>query len=107
MDLVPDRAPLIEGSFAAEFLAQPNPSVEGNPGHHLRVREVQPLAAHLPDPFIRFPPAVFEQPEHVPAELPRRQRSTDAVCPRLVHSVGDLTVDVELVLLCGGVADSY
>ena len=29
-------------------------AVEGDPGHHLRVREVPPRPAHLPDPLVRL-----------------------------------------------------
>src|SRR5215470_12085874 len=84
---VPNRTPSLDGPFAAELLAQPDPAVEGNPGHHFRVREVAPPAAHLPDPFIWFVPAVFEQPEDLPAKVPGGEQRAHAVCPCLIHRV--------------------
>src|SRR5262249_15456412 len=105
MDLVPDRAPSLERSFAAELLAELDPAVEGDPGHHLRVGEVSPPAAHLPDAFVGLAPALLEQPEHVPAELPCRQRSAIVTPTRLIQRAQLLAVAFEL-LLCGcGVAD--
>jgi hypothetical protein len=71
------------------------------------VGEVAPGAANLPDPFVRFAPALLEQSEHVPAELPGRKRGAHVFLARLIERVRHLAVDIELLLRGGRVADPY
>src|SRR5262245_55947831 len=108
MDLIADRAPALDGSWAAELLAQLDPAVEGNPGHHLGVGEVASLAPNLPDPLVGLAPCLLEQPEHVQAELPGRKRGAElGRSRRLIEGVGNLAVDIDLILVGGRVAHPH
>src|SRR5262245_65794463 len=99
MDLIADRAPAPDRSWAAELLAQLDPAVEGNPSHHLGVGEVASLAPNLPDPLVGLAPCLLEQPEHVQAAPPGRKRGTEIRdSRRLLEGVRHLAVDLELRL---------
>src|SRR5439155_26851938 len=52
VDLRPDAAPAVDGPGAAEALDRLHAAVEGDPRHHLRVREMAPRAADLPDALV-------------------------------------------------------
>src|SRR5262249_57938590 len=50
VDLVANLSPAVERRVELELLRKANGAVEDDPRHHLRVREVSPRAARLPDP---------------------------------------------------------
>jgi hypothetical protein len=51
MDLRADLAPPFDRSIAPNS-SQPDPAVEGNPGHHLRMRELTAVTTDLPDALV-------------------------------------------------------
>ena len=106
VDLGADLAPAVGRAAAAEPLDRLHAPVEGDPGHHLGVREVPSRAADLPDAVVRLLPCVFQVAEHTTLERPRLLRHLELVDASLVEDVHDLAVDVELELLDGGVADA-
>src|SRR3954464_1025201 len=56
VDLRTQRAPSVDRPVTAELLDRLDGSVRRDPGHHLRVGEVAPRAAHLPQAFVRLAP---------------------------------------------------
>src|SRR5262249_40746660 len=70
VDVVAQPSPLVEAPFEVIFLRVLDGTVQGDPGHHLRVREVLPWPAYLPDAFIRFAPLLFETLEHPTLDTP-------------------------------------
>src|SRR5712692_6348728 len=107
MDLLAQSGPTFDGPTATELLDRPDRSVEGNPRHHLRVREVLPGPAYLPDALVGLTPAVLEEIEEHLHERPRLRSGGHADPLRLVQRVTELAVDVELVLERRGVADAH
>ena len=64
-------APALDRPLAVELLDRLHAAVHRHPGHHLRVREVAPRPAHLPDPLVRLAPALLEILEQLALEGPR------------------------------------
>ncbi len=62
MNPVPQLCPVGHPALWQEVVVprQSDSPVEGNPGHDLRMREMAPGAADLPDPVIRFFPDVLQ-----------------------------------------------
>ena len=98
VDLVAGRLPALEMiGREAELLDRLDRAVEGDPGHDLRVGEVAPAAAHLPDPLVGLLPGRLEEVKQI-CPAARRRRAAQAVAVGLVEGVEDLAVDVELEL---------
>ena len=106
-DLVPDRAPAFDRSLAAELLDVAHGAVERDPRHHLRVREVTLGPAYLPDARVRSSPARLEPLDQLELQRPDLVVRNAAADAGLVERVPELSVDVELELLRGGVADAH
>src|SRR5919204_1472941 len=105
VDLRPHPAPPVDRPAAAEALDRLHAAVERDPRHHLRVREVAPRPAHLPDALVRLLPGMLEVPQEAPLERPGLLGGREIVGSTLVQRVQDLAVDVELELLHRGVPD--
>ena len=103
----PNAAPAIERSGELEFLGQPDRAIEGDPGHHLRMREVPARAADFPDPFVRFLPERLEAADERFLQLPRGRVDRYPRPQGQVHRIHDFSVHVELSLVRGGVADPH
>ncbi len=65
-----------------------------------------PRPAHLPDPLVGLAPAGLEPVEDLAGQPPGRVGRLEALIARLVESVDDLAVDVELTLVRCAVADA-
>ena len=61
MNLCARPAPAFDGALEAHLLHRLDRTVEGDPGEHLRMREVTRAATHLPDALIRTVPGSFEE----------------------------------------------
>jgi hypothetical protein len=105
VDLGANPAPVLHRALEAEVFDAAHGAVEREPRHHLRVREMPPRTADLPDPLVRSVPVVNHEIDERPLELPGRLLGRDSRRLRQVQSGHDLTVDVELELLRCGVAD--
>ena len=106
MDLVAHRAASGRPApVAAELLDRLDGAVERHPRHHLRVGEVAPRPAYLPDPLVRLAPAPLEVREQHALQRPGLVVGRDVAPPGLVEGVHHLAVDVELELVAGAVAD--
>src|SRR5438128_8692970 len=106
VDLATDLAPAFDGTGAPEPLDGLNAAVERDPGHDLRVREVTPGPAYLPDPLVGFLPRVLEETEQAPLQRPCLLGDLQVANAGLVQSVEHLTVDVQLELFARRVADA-
>src|SRR5581483_8372786 len=110
-DLRADRVahvpPAADGPGEAEMLDGAHRAIEGEPCHHLRVREVPARTAHLPDALIRLAPGLLEEVEQRPFDRPSVRAGGDAGLAGEVHRGEHLAVDVELELARGGVADAH
>ena len=85
---------------------QPDGPVERDPALELRIDEVLPAAADLPDPLVG-PVPVVDQPVHHPADrLPEVVGDAVGVLVEEVDRVHHLAVDVQLELVGRGVADA-
>ena len=107
MDLGGDRTPAIERRRKLVFGGDGDRPIERHPRHHLRVGEVPPRPAHLPDALVRLPPEFLEKRDERPLELPGRRVWGNARLQRQVHRVHYLAVDIELELVDGGIPDPH
>src|SRR5437762_594650 len=107
MNLLAETAPLVDGAVEALFLDGPHRPVEGDPGHHLRMHEMPPLAADLPDAVVGLRPRTLQVAEERLLQRPRMRLPPEAVCARLVERIHHLAVDVDLELLARGVPDPH
>ena len=93
-------------SRASAVLDQFHRSVEGNPGHHFRVREMPPRAAHFPNALVWVAPDFFQVLYQVLLQPPGIFVALQAALAGDVHRVHDLAENVELKLLVSRVADA-
>ena len=98
-------APAVDGAVEPLLLDGAYRAIEGDPAHDLRVREVAPRAADLPDAFVGLPPTRLEVPEQLLLQGPRLVVLAQTVHPRLIERIQDLAVDVELQLAARGISD--
>ena len=89
------------------LLGQAQAAVESDPAHELRVDEVLPLAAYLPDAFVLLIPVVAHPVDEVVQVRPEVVRDGCVVLVAEVDGVHELAVDIELQLVGGSVADAY
>ena len=93
--------------LALRLLEGADGTVEGDPGHDLRMHEVPAPAAHLPDALVGGAPHLLEVAQQRLADPPAIGVALQAALARLVERVEDLAVDVELELLHRRVADAH
>src|ERR1700684_3529722 len=106
MNRVTDSAPALERSLETEFLDRAHRAVERDPRHHLRMREVAPAASYFPDALVRLAPDFLEVQKEGGFQRPGRVVRREAGAARDVKGVEHFTVDIELELSNGAVADS-
>src|SRR5205823_10790964 len=70
VDRCADLPPALDRPRAAEPLDRLDAAIERDPGHHLRMGEVAPWAAHLPDSLVGFLPRVLEKAEQATLQRP-------------------------------------
>src|SRR5258708_5100533 len=99
MNLVAQRSPAIDRALAKAVVNLLYRSIDGHPGHHLRVREISPRSAHLPDSLIRLLPSGFEEIHQRALEPPRVVIALQFVLARDVKRVDHFAIDIELKLL--------
>ena len=99
--------PALSIAAQAEALRQPQPTVDGDPAHHLAVGVVELPAAALPDRCVGQLPAVDGQVDHGVQLLPELLADLAAEARVEVGAVQQLAVDVELELVDGTVADPH
>src|ERR687888_386282 len=107
VDLVPKLAPPLDGPLEPVFLDGSHGSVECDPAHDLRMRELPTWPADLPQPLIRLAPRRLEVLEQLALQRPCRRLDWQSVCAALEQRVEHLAVDVELQLLARLVADTH
>lgn len=99
-------APAVEFAVELELLEGLDAPIEGDPGHHFRVREVAAGTANFPDAFVGFLPVLRDEVDEVALDVPGVVGGGEAEVTFEVGGVDDLAVDVELELARGGVADA-
>src|SRR5580658_9642715 len=82
-------------------------AVDGDTAHHLAVRVLAALAAHLPDGGVGLRPAFDGDLDDVAELFPERLADLAPESREDVGTVEHLAVDVELQLVDGGVADAH
>src|SRR5712671_6800162 len=107
MDLVAQLAPALGPAAGAEPFGDLDRPVEGDPGHHLRMREMLRRPAHLPDTLVRLIPDLSQMRKNDLADCGAAVDRRQAVQMGLVERVEDLTKDIELNLVCGVVTDTH
>jgi hypothetical protein len=107
VDLGAQPLPARDRGVGTEALGGLDGAVEGDPGHHLGVGELAPRAAHLPDALVGLAPGGLEVVHQ--GDLAAPDAAVDVTLkPRgRVSKVHHLSVDVELELVGGGVADAH
>jgi hypothetical protein len=107
VDGVAQRTQAIELHVGRSGLLDPaDVSVDRHPGHDLRMDEVSPLPADLPDALVGLDPATLEMPDEVRLQGPRVPFELEPVEPAPAEGVHDLAVHVDLKLVGRGVADT-
>src|SRR5690606_1839257 len=107
-DLIGDpSAVLCEAAPIAHGGGHHGYTIERHPSHDLGMNEMLPRRTDLPDAFVRVPPCLFQEGNYDLGDGfdtgMRRQMATNG----LHHGIRDLSVDVELGLGGGGVADAH
>ena len=106
VDLVAQGAPALHRPVQRVLLDRAHGAVERDPRHDLRVDEVPPLAADLPDALVRLAPDLREVVEEDLLQVPRVLQELEPMRARLVQRVDHLPEHVDLQLLARGVADA-
>ena len=108
VDFVAQLPPMVHRSLRQDaVLRQRDGAVEGHPGHDLRMGEVPPRAADLPDPVVGLAPHLLEVIEDRHHQIRRYVGLFgDGALPVGDGGVQDLAVDVELELGHRFVADA-
>ena len=70
MDVASELAPALDRAGPAVLLDGADAAVEGDPRHHLRVREVLARPANLPDALVGLLPGVLEVQQEAALERP-------------------------------------
>src|SRR5918998_848241 len=111
LDLLPDLVPLlaeqVNRNLQVPGFVHLDEAIERDPAQDLRVGVVEAPGAPLPDPLIWFAPSpayrmteTVEHPARITVEAPAAVQEPSG-------AVDDLSVDVELELTLGIVADPY
>ncbi|CAM5236794.1 hypothetical protein STANM309S_01191 [Streptomyces tanashiensis] len=101
-----ERLPAREGAAQSGDAGEADGTVGGDPGHDLGVDEVASGAADFPDAFVGFLPAFAEVLQERGHQVPGRGSERDARPDGRVDGAEHLSVDVELELADGRVAES-
>src|SRR5215213_2447830 len=105
IDLIAHFQPSLAVGGEGALVSESQATVYGDPAHELRVDEVPPPASDLPDSLIFTSPVVAD-PVDQPAQVgPQLVPDGVTVLVVEVDSVHQLTVDVQLQLVVGTVAD--
>ena len=105
MDLVADLRPAVQRRLQPEPLGDSYGAVEDDPRHHLRVRVVPLRPAGLPDPVVGTAPDRLDVLHDRAPARPQAPLDLAEALGADVHDGGDLSVDVQLELLGGGIPD--
>src|SRR5688572_19643804 len=105
MNCIADHLPFFDGTFQSISCYYLDGSIKGNPGHHFRVSKMLLWASYFPDSMIGLLPATLEMLHHGAEDRPRRFCEFDPVFQRKPCCIHELSEDVELNLLVGGVPD--
>src|ERR1700730_2361196 len=98
VDLVANLPPPIDRGLVTRVLRHLHAAVEGDPAHHLRMREVPARPAYFPNPLVGLVPALVERVQQQEHERPRICSEPRARPDRLPERVGELAIDVQLEL---------
>ena len=101
------RAPARHRAVEPVALRGAHRAVHRHPRHHLGVREMLRLAAHLPDAVVGLAPVAFDEVEQHALERPRIVVLREAGLAADIQRIDHLAVDVELELRSRGVADAH
>jgi hypothetical protein len=107
MDLGAEVTPTIDRSHEAEGLRTLDRPVECDPCHHFRMGEMLTFSADLPDAVVYERPDLFKVGKKGTLKIPSLcdvLKTTDTPQMQGVH---DLTKNIYLQLIGGGVADPH
>src|SRR4051812_28045825 len=106
MNLIAQGAPFVERPREATFFGAPDSAIDGNPCHHLRVREVLAGSPHLPDTRIGLAPDFGDVLDERALKGPCIVTSREPRTARLIKGIEHFAVDVELHLGMRRIADA-
>ena len=107
MDFVGDLAPAARRILESLSFEDDRGPIECDPRHDLRMNEVLPASAHLPNAFIGLPPSSRQIFRYKRLQRSAALRWLHASLECLEYSVGGLAEDVELQLLVCSVSDPH
>src|ERR1700722_8974950 len=107
MNLGAEVAPTIDRPHEAEGLRTLDRPVECDPCHHFRMGEMLTLTADFPDAVVHKRPDLFKVGEKGTLKIPSLCDVLKATDTRQVQGVHNLTENIYLQLIGGGVADSH
>ncbi len=89
------------------LFGEPNRAVEGDPALEPAVGEVLAAAASLPDALVGLIPVVADPVDHPGHRLPAGMRGRESEGVGSENRIHRLTVDVQLKLVSGAVAEPH
>ena len=98
--------PSFDAVARPKHIGQPNAAVQGHPAHQLRMQEMTRLASYLPDTLIFLTPSIGRCINYIAQKLAGRVIDAPELRLQKVRGPDQLTVDVELPLVPGGIADA-
>ncbi len=106
VDLVAHLEPAAAIGREGPLVGEAQAPVDGDPAHELRVDEVAPSAANLPDPFVGFVPVIAHVIEQALQLAPQVIGDRSAVFVVEIDRIEQLAVDIQLGLLKRAVSDA-
>src|SRR3546814_1326071 len=101
-DPVALRLPALGGTIETEVLDRAHTTVEGHPGHELRMREVPGRAANLPDALVGQAPLLLEVLQQhllkIPALVGRLQQELAADVQGIEHRSEEHTSELQSLM---------
>src|ERR671921_2580941 len=111
LDLLPDLLSLVSEEVDRDVqvpgFVHLDEAIERDPAQDLRVCVMEPAGTPLPDPLVRFPPSLAHRATETVEHAVSVTVDTPAAVQEPGGAVDDLSVDVELKLALGVVADPH
>src|SRR5215469_18913989 len=98
---------MIERASKLKTLEIFNRAIHCHPRHHFGVSELLSSSTHLPDALIGLHPNLFEVGYPISLYRSTLLRHSRYTFSGLMHGIGNFTIDIELELSSGSVADTY
>jgi hypothetical protein len=98
--------PRFRWALESESIDSLDGSIDCDPGHHLGMGEMPSRAAHFPDPLVRPSPGGLDEIDQAACAGPRISERFQAQKPRMIERIDHFSMNVQLKLLGGGIANA-